>query len=354
MIETIGIIGCGKMGTDIFHFLSSFSYRIILVCKSQEKIDSIEKSWLRKLKRSLTEGFISEKEFNLRKERIRLTTDLRILSDADLVIESISENQPMKQELMHDLDGILKPGAIMASNTSSIPIARLVPSERRRNAFTGLHFFYPVALKNIIEINKPGNLKSDVLNRITEFLSSIGKSFIILAPGNHFLINRLFLKFQAGAFHICLERKIPYEYLDQMIRNKFFPSGVFRFFDHVGIDIMYNSVKNYTEFDPDSAFYEPMLSDFEGKIKHNLLGIKTGRGFYDYREPVREGVGLRLPEETENEIYMQLAQFLLEPMRLAIVQKCITREELVRIVNEYIGSDLNPLDLAKETGFSGF
>lgn len=345
------------MGTDIFQFLSVFPFHITMVCKSAEGIEKIKKAWLRKLNRSLLLGLINEAALNEKAKLVKFSNDLNDLSETDLVIESITEDQKLKSVLFKELDKILPPETILTTNTSSIPLLKLVPSVSRQPVFLGLHFFYPVTLKNLVEINTTGYVKQDSLNSVKGLLNNTGRFFITLPEENHFLVNRLFLKLQAGTYNIHKEENIPFEILDQWISEKIFHTGVFRFFDQVGNDIMYTSVKNYTENYPDRNFYVPLLAGLKEKADQNLLGIKSGKGFYDYsgKTASQDHPALAdLPAGKKSEIVQKLLKYFFEPIEKAVLQNLCSIGEMEHIVREYTGNEISPFDLAKEAGFEDF
>lgn len=354
MIEKIGIIGCGKMGTDIFNYLSSFSFQLVLIGKSRQSFENVEKAWLRKQKRALSLSLISNPELDQKISQVQFSTELCDLAGTDLVIESITEDQKLKSELFKTLDKILPDNVILTTNTSSIPLSELIPSTRRQPVMFGLHFFYPIAIKNLVEINFTPHIGLKTKHAISEFLDAINRFHIFFPEPNHFLVNRLFVKLQAGAFNICSHEKIPYEVVDGMIREKLFPAGVFHFFDQVGIDIMYAAVRNYTNQYPDAEFFKPLLADLKEKKDQNHLGIKTGKGYYNYSGQDRMAISDDIPDLVRKSLLHRLSGYFLEPMRQAIRQKLLTRSELEHIVAEYSGTDISPYDLAKEIGVEDF
>jgi 3-hydroxybutyryl-CoA dehydrogenase len=354
MIQRIGIIGCGKMGLDIFHFLTKFDFGITLIGKSKEKLSEVENSLNRKLKRSFSLGLIDQETLSRKLEDIKLSSDIYHLSECDLIIESITENQSLKTSLFQTLDNIVPNSGILSTNTSSIPLESLLPSAQRKGSFIGLHFFYPVAFKNIIEINAPDELSGEIRISITEFLHAIGKVPVILSRKNHFLVNRLFLRFQAGAFNICREENIPFRVMDDLISMNFFPMTVFRFFDQVGINTIHASVQNYTIGMGDHEFYEPLLTELKKLIETDNRDVGSGKGFYDSIENKITGSSDDLTAERTKAILQKLSACLFDPMADALRQKHLSPKELDLIFKEYTGSEKGTDELAKHLGYEGF
>ena len=145
-IKTIGIIGEGKMGTNLFYYLLDFGFSIIWVCSEEADIEKIIKSFNKKLKRSLDTGIMDETSCSKVKVNTIITNDLLQLHQCDLIIEAVSEDLTIKKRLFKDLDRIVNKDCIFASNSSSFIPSELLASEYRKDKLVGLHFFYPVSL----------------------------------------------------------------------------------------------------------------------------------------------------------------------------------------------------------------
>jgi len=353
MISKIGIIGAGKLGTDIFNYLSNSPFQITMVCFSAEEAEKTHNSWLRKQKRQLKHGLIDEHTFNDNLSRINCISELKGLSDKDLIIECIFEDQKLKSELFKELNQLSSADTIFASNTSSIPLATLIPSETRARKFVGLHFFYPVALKNLVEVNTTQHTETETLNTVTHFLNQINKYHLILDKNNSFLINKLFLKLQAGTYNLHIEENIPVKLLDNMIKEFLFPVGVFEMIDHVGIDVVYTSALNYTRDIAEKSFYTPWLEGMKQLLDRNALGVKSGKGFYDYSSGDSEA-DVFLPENLKTYIRDRMYQYYLAPLFEAIKSGILNKKQIDHIVNEYLDTEKSPFDLANEIGYQNF
>jgi 3-hydroxybutyryl-CoA dehydrogenase len=355
MIKKIGIVGNGKMGTGIFNFLADFPFEIFWIFHSPSKMEKERALWLKKQSRSLKYSQQSEKKFHDKIARIQFSDNLNSLADCDLIIESIAEDFEAKSQLFRQLDLIVKQDSIFTSNTSSIPITSLVPSDARRNNFMGLHFFHPVKLKNLVEINLLKESNETVLNQVSDFLSKTGRFYKVLNEPDHFLFNRLFLPLQAGIYNLHEQKQISIELLDMLVKENLFPIGVFEFFDHVGIDVMYIAVNNYTNGKPDAGFYQPLINSLKKLKDQNCLGIKTGQGFYNYsQKDINRNLSVSLPEELneKEKILKQLYSWYLTPIFEAVTNEILTPPEAAYIIKEYMDLTTSPFDRAKEIGFS--
>lgn len=355
MIHKIGIVGNGKMGTGIFQFLVEFPFQIIWLFRSHTKMERARELWLKKQNRSLKYGQQSNDDFNDNIERIQFSTDLDKLADSDLIIETITEEFEAKSKLFSKLDSIVKPGAIFTSNTSSIPIFSMVPSDLRRGNFLGLHFFHPVQLKNLVEINNLKESNEEVLDQVSELLTKTGKIFKVLNEPDHFLFNRLFLPLQAGIYNLYEQKQISIESLDLLVKENLFPIGIFEFFDHVGIDVMLTAVSNYTKERPDAVFFHPLINGLKKLKDQNSLGVKTGQGFYNYtHQDISRNFSGSLSEDLKEKetILKQLYSWYLTPVFEAVAIEILTQQEADYIVKEYMGVERSPFELAKEIGLN--
>ena len=279
-IRKVGIIGEGKLGTGIFIYLLDFGFELVWVCSQEADSEKLVRQLIKRNKRSFDAGIIDHGQYEQRQNTV-ISTDLNTLHDCDLVIEAIPENLELKKELFARLDGIVQPGAIFASNSSSINPSEIAPAGRT-GKFTGIHFFYPVPLKNIVEFTISGNTTGDTITAVESFLHRIQRRFITLDEKNSFLLNRIFLDFQNEAFLMVHAGQCSYLQMDQLVKKNLFPFGIFDFFDSVGLDTMLASIRNYTRDYPHKRYYAPLIDTLSGLVSCGKLGMKTQSGFYNY------------------------------------------------------------------------
>jgi len=291
-----GIIGEGKMGTNLFYYLLDFSFSLTWVLSKNAEKDKITRSFNKKARRMLEAGIIDEPAFSTLLSNTRITEDIELLNDCDLIIEAVTEDIDLKRELFGMLSGIVPAGCILATNSSSITPSDISVSLSGKDRIVGLHFFYPVALKNIVEFIITDYTSEEVRQKTECFLSEIKRDHLVLKENSAFILNKIYLDFQNEAFLILKEEGLTISQVDGLIKKHLFPAGVFEFCDSVGIDIMLASVRNYTRGYPDKDHYMKFTSALARLVNEKRTGIKSGAGFYSY--PDKEDTdGLPLDEK---------------------------------------------------------
>lgn len=343
MIQRIGIIGEGKMGTSLFLYLTGFDFRLRWLCHSDTGKERAQKSFNKKLKVQLQSGVMTDQEYAAKLDGALITTESGDLADCDLIIEAISEDITQKRALFHLLCGSVNPACIFTTNSSSILPSQLIPAEKRKDKMAGMHFFFPVALKKTVELITTEHTSEKTKQALQNFLQSIDKDIFLQEETNAFILNRLFLDFQAGAYEIVMEGKLSYQEMDTLVKEKFFPAGVFEFFDHVGIDVMLASVRAYTQNSENKRFYSPLIGKMEELVSQNKLGIKTKQGFYDYLVKADHTIsGEGNANQTDG--YLQyverkLRDHFVHSFRAVMDTGIISGEKLSAMVADYTGTD---------------
>jgi 3-hydroxybutyryl-CoA dehydrogenase len=338
---TIGIVGEGKMGTNLFFYLLDFGFSLVWVCSRDAETDRIAKTFNKKIKRSLDAGIIDESTYSNLLLNTKITSDHQHLEFCDLIIEAVPENIDLKRRLVLELERVAPANCIIATNSSSIVPSDLSQSSSGKNRFIGLHFFYPVTLKNIVELIISADTSKDVIEEVKQFLSVIRRDHLLLTEKNSFILNKIFLDFQNEAFLIATEEYLAFNQMDALIKKFFFPTGVFDFCDCVGNDIMLTSVRNYTRDYPDKDHYRKFTLELERLINENRSGVKCGAGFYSY--PVE----LIDDDLFMNEMKQELTERVIERLHFTMAssikrfssQSGISISELNNAMKEYLGSD---------------
>jgi 3-hydroxyacyl-CoA dehydrogenase len=334
MLKNIGIIGEGKMGTNLLYYLLDMDFNLTWICSPEADLEKLRRNFSKRLGRSLEAGIIDEDRFQSILERIKISNALEDVASCELIIEAITEDLEAKQELFRLLDTIALPGCIFTSNSSSINPSILVPSENRKEKFAGLHFFYPIALKDIVEVILTQETSKETLAQITSFMESIRRRFLLLEEKDSFILNRIFLHFQNEAFLLVNEKKASLQQIDRIVRERFFPTGVFEFFDSVGLDIMLVSVQNYSKDDPAEERFHPLIAQLQELVSKGRLGAKTKGGFYGKDIYVDPGY-----PENDGEIIAKLQESYAHAFRWFCHSSGIPSAELKTAMDEYFGAE---------------
>lgn len=348
-LKNIGVIGEGKMGTDIFYYLNDFDFHLTWVCSHLCDKNELLKKFNKKMNRLFKSNIIDKEKYNSKLKNTIISDNINELSNCDIIIEAIFENIDKKLELFTNLDKILNDNCICATNSSSIIPSKLFINKYRNNKIIGLHFFYPVKYKNIVELIITRHTHNSTINSIKNFLNKINIHSINLSEGNAFLLNKILLDFQALTYNIYKEEKLSVKDIDEIIKNNIFPIGVFEFFDSIGNDIMLTSIKNYVKNYKNKNFYVPLIKKLEELVDQNKLGIKTNNGFYDYNEDksniVSEGKNMGKYKKT---IINKLKYTFINSSYKAVENKICTLDEIEYTMKEYMGIDKGPIKLSEE------
>ena len=291
-IKTVGVVGCGLMGSGIAQVCAEAGYKVVV----REVSDELLKRGLGKIESFLAKGVEKGKVTPERKAevlgRLEGTTALDRLSGCDIVIEVVVESLEAKREVYKALDAVCPAHTIFASNTSSLSITELAAVTRRADRFVGLHFFNPVPLMKLVEVVRSPLTSEESLERAVAFARSLGKTPIRAGDKTGFIVNRLLVPYLLDAVRAVEEGVGSVPDIDEGMRlGCGHPMGPLTLLDFVGLDTTY-SIANimFDEF-REKRFAPPPL--LKRMVQAGLYGRKSGRGFYDYsQEPPRPVAGL--------------------------------------------------------------
>ena len=327
-IQKIGIIGSGKMGSDIFNYLSDYTYKLVWFTRNYEHKDILRETFEKKIKRQLKHGIISQDIFELRNS-FKITSQLTDLSDCDLIIESVIEDQTIKTELFKTIETIVKPSCILASNSSSIVPSVYSEELNRKNRIAGIHFFYPMAIKNITELifsNQTDELTKESLRL---FLESIKRFTIEQDEQNAFMLNRFLLEIQIKAYELHQSTTIDFKEIDEIAKQIIPDFGLFEVIDQVGHQTMYNSILNYSKMDVNKAKYQPLLAELNNRITAKQNNNKL---FYD-----PDSQSKNLNKKLQDEIYNTLKDHIQETIKQYSVNSNLNIFTFNKALNEFCG-----------------
>ena len=282
MIEKVGVIGAGQMGSGIAHVCALAGCEVILSDLEQERIDAALKLIDQNMARQERHDKITAEDHKQALARLTGEVGLGKLGDCDLVIEAATENEAVKRQIFIDLCPHLKPGTIVATNTSSISITRLASVTDRPEQFMGMHFMNPVPLMKLVELIRGIATSEETFRTIREFTIRLGKTPANSEDFPAFIVNRLLQPMINEAIYTLYEGVGTVEAIDTAMRlGANHPMGPLQLADFIGLDVCLAIMQVLYEGLADSKYRPcPLLVKY---VEAGWLGRKTERGFYDYR-----------------------------------------------------------------------
>jgi len=282
-IERVGVVGAGIMGSGIAEVCARAGAQVVLADQAPELAAASVERIAASLKRGVERGKLAQEDVDAALARITPVESLAAMSDRQLVIEAIVEDRGIKLSVFEALDGILEdPGAILASNTSSIPIMQLAMATQRRDRVVGLHFFNPVPVMGLVEVIPSLLTDRSTVAEVTAFAGeTLGKRVVRSEDRAGFVVNALLVPYLLSAIRMYEAGYATAEDIDAgMVEGAAHPMGPLTLTDLVGLDTTRAVAESlYEEFKEPLFAPPPLLSRM---VDAGLLGRKTGRGFYTY------------------------------------------------------------------------
>ncbi|WP_027932009.1 3-hydroxyacyl-CoA dehydrogenase family protein [Amycolatopsis thermoflava] len=283
-IETAGVVGLGTMGSGIAEVLARSGIRVIGVEVDSAAVERARGHVEQSTARALTGGKLDEDDRAALLARITYTTSLTDLAEADLVIEAVPESLDLKAEVFAQLDKIVGPGAVLASNTSSLSVTEIGVHTSRPGKVVGMHFFNPAPVLRLVEIVRTVVTEPDVIADVTGFAERLGKTPVVIGDRAGFIANALLFGYLNHAVRMFEQRYATREDLDAAMRlGCGYPMGPLALLDLIGLDTAYEILESmYRQSRNRLHAPAPLLKQM---ITAGLLGRKSGRGFYTYEGP---------------------------------------------------------------------
>ena len=280
-IKKIFVVGAGLMGSGIAQVSAQAGYTVVMRDVADEFLKKGMEAIRWSVEKFAEKGAVKEPPETII-GRILPTTDMKAGKDADLVIEAVFERLDIKQEVFKELDKLCQPEAILATNTSALPISEIAAATRRPEKVVGTHFFSPVPMMRIVEVVKGLLTSAETLEVAQKYVLSLGKEFITVHKDvAGFALNRLNIPSTLEAIRLVEAGVATPEDIDKGMRLGFGrPMGPFETNDLTGLDVSLNAALNIYNETHDPKFWPPALMFRKVKVGH--LGRKTGRGWYEY------------------------------------------------------------------------
>src|SRR2546425_5558738 len=282
-IRNVGVAGCGLMGGGIAQTCAQSGYETVVREVNQQLLDKgmarIYEAWnMMARKGKLTQGQVEEN-----RARLHSTLDLADFADCDLVIEAVIENMEEKVRLFPALDHILKPEALILSNTSSLNVTQMGAVTKRPDKVCGLHFFNPAPVMKLVEVVRTISTSEETIETVKQFAISLGKTPVLAKDTAGFIVNFLLIPYMLAAIRMLENGQATREDIDMAMKlGCGYPMGPFTLLDYVGLDTtMWAAEAIYDEY-KDPLYAPPPL--LRRMVASGMYGKKSGKGFYDYQQ----------------------------------------------------------------------
>lgn len=281
-VRKVGIIGAGQMGNGIAHVVSLAGYDVCLNDLERSRYDAAIATINKNMGRQVSRGLITEAEMTTALARISFAEHQSQFNDCDLVIEAATEDETVKRKIFDGLRPHIRPGTIVASNTSSISITRLASGTDNPEHFIGMHFMNPVPIMQLVELIRGIATDEPTFQKSQTFVASLGKTIAVSEDFPAFIVNRILLPMINEAVYTLYEGVGTVDAIDKAMKlGANHPMGPLELADFIGLDTCLAVMQVLYEGLADSKYRPcPLLVKY---VEAGWLGRKTKRGFYDYR-----------------------------------------------------------------------
>lgn len=292
-INKVGVVGCGLMGHGIAQICAQAGWDVVVREVDQGKLDAGIGKIEKQLARAVEKGKAEQSDADAVRARIIPTLDYSDLVESDLVIEAITEDLDLKLEMWREVDPIAKQGAVLATNTSSLPVVTQAVATSRPDRFLGLHFFNPAQVMPLLEVVQTVTTSEETMKAGFEVGERLGKTCVHARDKTGFVVNRLLVPYLLDAIRAYEEGVGTIEVIDSAMKaGANHPMGPLTLSDFVGLDTLASIAEVMFEEYRERRFAPPPT--LRKMVAAGLYGRKSGKGFYDYsgEEPVPTDLGL--------------------------------------------------------------
>ena len=280
-MKKIGVVGSGQMGSGIAQAFIGCGFNTMMVDSSTEALENGLNTINKSLKKFVAKEKISESDYSAAMSRLTTSISVEELHDCDLVIEAVPETFEIKQSVFSLLDTLIKPGAILATNTSSIPITQIAAVTKRPESVIGMHFMNPVPLMKLVEVIRALQTSDETYSKVFEVAKQLGKTPVEVQDAPGFVSNRVLLPMINEAIFCLMEGVANEEGIDTVMKlGMNHPMGPLALADLIGLDTCL-SILEVLHRDIGDPKYRPCPL-LKKMVSAGYLGKKSGRGFYQY------------------------------------------------------------------------
>jgi 3-hydroxybutyryl-CoA dehydrogenase len=350
VVNIVGIVGAGAMGSGIAQIASQAGQDVILFDLSEDALTSSSSKLQKVMTRLVEKDKYTSDEANAIQQRIERTTDIHRLKDCNLIIEAVVENMDVKNRVFKNIEEIVSKESIIASNTSSLSITAIASSCNHPERVVGLHFFNPAPLMPLVEIIPAIQTNSDLPNELADLMRKWGKSPVIAKDTPGFIVNRVARPFYGEALRILDEGIADVKTIDTAMRQSGFRMGPFQLTDLIGQDINYSVTESVFK----SFYYDPRYMPSTTQLKlveAGWLGRKSGRGFYDYsKENVENEVSEEIDSKLQAKIFERIISMLINEAADAVYLGIASAEDIDTAMLKGVNYPKGLLAWAEELG----
>jgi 3-hydroxyacyl-CoA dehydrogenase len=348
-IRKVGMIGAGTMGGGIAMAFANAGFRVTLVEVKQEALDRGLEVIRKNYAATVSKGRLKQEEMDKRMSRLSGALGYDAIGDADLVIEAVFEDMGVKETVFRTLDEVMKPGAILATNTSTLDVNRIASFTKRPESVIGMHFFSPANVMRLLEIVRGAKTSKEVLATVMKLSKSIRKVGVVSGVCDGFIGNRMLEEYLRQAYFLVEEGALPQD-VDKALQDWGLAMGPFAMMDMAGQDIGWHIRKRRRAEDPERQVYPAWL---DRVCELGRFGQKTGKGVYKYEAGSRAPV----PDPEVEKLILDHSQEIAVKRRAIaaaeIVERCLfaLANEGAKILEEGIALRASDIDIVYLTGY---